>query len=586
MKRYTLIWILLLLAGLNGCIDPLDKEPLNLISENIVFEDEALVEAYLMDLYDRVEFQQTGGNSNDLNMGLIASMGAESQTIGGWQQPSNASLNIYDETGAGWMDYWPYGAIRDANYFISQMESSVMNSDYKNQRIAEAWFLRAFMYFDLVKRFGGVPIITEVLAKDDPDDILYPKRDTEKDVYDFIASEMDAIINILPEIYEADDLGRPTRYAALAMKSRVMLYAASIARFGEVQLDGLVGIPSGEADSYYQKSIEASEAIINSQQFSLYQKNDDPARNFQDLFVDEDNNPEVIFAERWDAALNKGHSWDALTTPQGFNAAWNSNYYSFVDFIELFDFVDGTTGKLDRSLYDGTHWFSYDEYIGNRDPRFRATFNTIGSTWQGGTAYYHSATWFTDPDSGEREKITSSYVPGTNWPGAAPPRNRNRTGIHVRKRLDEGFTQPEANLSSTDFYVFRYAEILLNYAEAGYYLNRSDAIDKINEVRERAGMPILTELTEARIQQERQVELAFEEHRYWDLRRWRIAVDVLDGVRMQGFQWEYDYDTDKYSMTLVNAESVARVFQPRHYYFALGVGRIAENPNLVENPGY
>lgn len=586
MKRYTFFWILLLITGLNGCIDPLDKEPLNLISENIVFEDEALVEAYLLDLYDRVDFQQTGGNTNDLNMGLIASMGAESQTIGGWQQPSQASLKIHDETGAGWMAYWPYGAIRTVNYFIAEMEKSLLDTEYKNQRIAEARFLRAFMYFDLVKRYGGVPIITEVLSKDDPDEILYPERDTEKDVYDFIASEMDAIVDVLPEVYAADELGRPTKYAALAMKSRTMLYAASIAQFGDVQLNGLVGIPAGEADSYYQKSMQASEAIINSEAFSLYQKNSDPAQNFQDLFVDENDNPEVIFSERWDAVLNKGHSWDALATPQGFNAAWNSNYYSFVDFIELFDFVDGTSGKLDRSLYDGNHWFSYDEYIGNRDPRFRATFNTIGSTWQGGEAYYHSATWFTDPVSGERKKITGGYVPDSDWPGAAPPRNRNRTGIHVRKRLDEGFATPEAHLSSTDFYVFRYAEILLNYAEAGYYLNRGDAIDKMNEVRERAGMPLLTDLTEDKIRQERQVELAFEEHRYWDLRRWRIAVDVLDGVRLQGFKWEYDYDTDKYSMKLVNGESVARVFQSRHYYFALGVEQIADNPNLVENPGY
>jgi starch-binding outer membrane protein, SusD/RagB family len=585
MKRYILIWILLLMAGFNGCIDPLDKEPLNLISENVVFEDEALVEAYLLDLYDRVDFQRTG-MMNDINMGLIASMGAESQTIGEWQQPAQASLKVYDETGAGWMDYWPYGIIRDVNYFIDEMENSLMDTEYKNQRIAEVRFLRAYMYFDMVKRFGGVPIITEVLSKDDPEEILYPERDTEKDVYDFIASEMDAIVNVLPESYAADDLGRPTKYAALAMKSRTMLYAASIAKFGEVQLDGLVGIPAGEADSYYQKSIEASEAIIDSEVFSLYQKNSDPAQNFQDLFVDESDNPEVIFSERWDADLDKGHSWDVLATPQGFNAAWNSNYYSFVDFIELFDFVDGTSGKLDRSLYDGNHWFSYDEYIGNRDPRFRATFNTIGSTWQGGPAYYHSATWFTDPSSGERKKITGGYVPDSDWPGAAPPRNRNRTGIHVRKRLDEGLSTPEANQSSTDFYVFRYAEILLNYAEAGYYLNRGDAIDKINEVRERAGMPLLTDLTEDKIRQERQVELAYEEHRYWDLRRWRIAVDVLDGVRFQGFKWEYDYDTDKYSMTLVNGESVARVFQPRHYYFALGVERIADNTNLIENPGY
>ena len=99
-------------------------------------------------------------------------------------------------------------------------------------------------------------------------------------------------------------------------------------------------------------------------------------------------------------------------------------------------------------------------------------------------------------------------------------------------------------------------------------------------------MPARANITEANIRQERQVELAFEEHRYWDLRRWRIAEQVLHNKRMQGFDYVYDFDQKRYRVTLKNAEGVARIFLPRHYYLPLGINRIADNPKLVENPGY
>jgi hypothetical protein len=99
-------------------------------------------------------------------------------------------------------------------------------------------------------------------------------------------------------------------------------------------------------------------------------------------------------------------------------------------------------------------------------------------------------------------------------------------------------------------------------------------------------MPDRATITEANIRQERQVELAFEEHRYWDLRRWRIAEQVLHNRRMQGFDFVYDFDTKRYRVTLRNAESQARVFLPRHYYFPLGINRTADNPKLIENPLY
>lgn len=130
-------------------------------------------------------------------------------------------------------------------------------------------------------------------------------------------------------------------------------------------------------------------------------------------------------------------------------------------------------------------------------------------------------------------------------------------------------------------------EIYLNLAEAAFYLgNTSEALTTLNRLRERAGMPPKTEITEDIIHNERLVELTWENHSYWDIRRWRIAEELLDGVRMQGLKYTYNYDTKKYQIILSNGEGVARTFQKRNYYLPLGIDRIVENPNMVENPDY
>ncbi len=123
---------------------------------------------------------------------------------------------------------------------------------YINNKLAEARFLRAFVYFEMVKRYGSVPIITKVQNQNDPEQVLYPARNTEQEVYDFIYNEVNAILTLFPN-NKTGASGRADKYAALALQSRAMLYAASIAQFGEVQLNGLVGIPASKAQEYYKK---------------------------------------------------------------------------------------------------------------------------------------------------------------------------------------------------------------------------------------------------------------------------------------------------------------------------------------------
>jgi hypothetical protein len=161
----------------------------------------------------------------------------------------------------------------------------------------------------------------------------------------------------------------------------------------------------------------------------------------------------------------------------------------------------------------------------------------------------------------------------------------------VRKRTNPavepagGF--PGLSNDDTDYIIFRIGEIYLNRAEANYYLgNTGSALTDLNMIRARAGMPDKATIDEATLQNERLVELSWENHSYWDLRRWRVAEAELDGKRMAGVKWYYNYNTSKYRVDFINAEGVPRIFQSHYYYMPFPVERLTENNNLVQNPGY
>jgi hypothetical protein len=257
--------------------------------------------------------------------------------------------------------------------------------------------------------------------------------------------------------------------------------------------------------------------------------------------------------------------------PSGFEAVWGSNFPVMYEMVQLFDFADGTSAA-DVDITKSEGWSS-DELFGNRDPRFKASIFYPETDWQGDKVYFHSN--------------TTNWDSSTEWPKAAPNRNKNRTGFHLRKRLDESRQLPIGGLDDTDYIVFRLGEIYLNMAEAAFHLGMTgEALDAINMIRDRAGMPARVGLTWDNIMQERQVELFAEDHRYWDLRRWRTAVETLDGKRLKGLQYVYNQDEGTYTVKFKNAEGKSRIFQERHYYLPFGLARLADAPALVENPGY
>ncbi|MEL7338894.1 MAG: RagB/SusD family nutrient uptake outer membrane protein [Bacteroidota bacterium] len=593
--------ILLLVIGLSltiACEDPFDLTPTDIISETFVFEDMGLADAFTGDLYNRTQFHMTSGGTN-INMGFINSWGGEHRNFAPWQAAFGQVTNTpYNESGAGLLDYWPYNNIREANVFIENIvKSEMLDPSYTSVRAAEARFIRAWEYFEMAKRFGGVPIITQAQGTETSDADLFLPRNSEKEVYDFIGSEMDEIAQILPE--SADQDGRATKWAALALKSRAMLYAASVARNGTQQLDGLLGFPASEADAYFQKSLDASREIIQNGPFSLYRRNPDKVQNLIDLFLDESNNPEAIFTVKYDQAAGKNHAFDITGTPAGFGFAWNSNYPVYLEKMEMFDFIDGASGKMDPAMYDGNTPLDPARFFGERDPRFRAWVFYPETEFKGQPVYFHTSTIYTDPADGQRKTTTKQsgfIIPGSNgFPGAGHPRHgyaggNNPTGLLRRKHINPA--TPEATGSSTDWIIIRLGEIMLNYVEAAYYLGdpNGDMATMLNdEIRDRAGMPALSpgEITEDKIRQERQVELAFEEHVFWDLRRWRIAVEELDNKARHKTTWTKDFDTGMYYLLKEHGDKGrVRLHPERNYYYALGLGRIADNPNLVENPGY
>ncbi len=593
MKKIILFLFGILAFG-TSCEDPFELTPTGIISGDIVFSDESLSNAFLSDLYERSLFFIESGGTN-IEMNLVNSMGGESRNFAPWQSPFGRVMNTdFNETGAGVIDYWPYDLIRESNVFIHGLENSEkLPSSFTQVRSAEARFIRAFAYFEMVKRFGGVPLITEAQSIDATGDDLFVKRNSEKEIYDFIGSEMDAIAELLPSVADID--GRINKWTALALKSRAMLYAASVANFGKVQLDGLLGFPQSEANTYYKKALDASKEIIDNGPYSLYRKSEDKVKNFSDLFLDEVNNPEVILAEKFDQTAGKSHSWDITGTPAGFGFAWNSNYPVYMETLENFDFVDGTSGKVDRAMYDDKTEIDPDWYFEQRDPRMRASIFYPGTEFKGGRVFFHRSTDYTDPATGTVKRSTSEgfIIPGSDgWPGAGHPRHvgGNPTGLLIRKRINP--STPDGVGSSTDIIIIRLAEVMLNYVEAAYYLGDpyGDMASILNDqIRDRAGMPALStsEITEDKIRQERRVELAFEEHVFWDLRRWRIAVEELDNVQKHRTHFRYNYDTGKYTIKLADGDlGRVRLFKERNYYYALGLNRIADNPNLVENPGY
>lgn len=610
MKK-IIIPFLIGICCLTSCLDDLlNKKPLDIISDDVVWEDQVLIDAFLAQQYmlttvfvnESPTYLGTGWTSSPVDgetdpfnsehiYGPMIINNIADEGRGGWEISGGAGsyklgrLNI----GGGLLEWWdyPYYIVRNLNQFIERVPESPIDEDMKTLRLAEARFIRAFNYFSMVKRYGGVPLITKAAALNDPEEVLYPKRNSEKELYDFVISEMDAIAE---DLTATKEYGRPTKWTALALKCRAALYAGSIAQFGNMQLENLLGIPQGEAIGYYQKAFDAAQAIMHGGTFRLYDEDEDKVANFRNIFMKK-RNSEVIFAKQHNyisATTAGGNSWGydfvQRPKPHGWNIGMGNTPY--LEMAEEFEYVDGKSGKLDRTAIQNGLW-SMEELWGNKDPRFFATLYTMETPWRGGFVDFHKGLIGGDgvlyENEGEGYEGVNAFGDQYIFSGDFG------TGFGVMKYLDEGVDiGSDWSNSGTDYIIFRYGEVLLNYAEAAFELGRNgEALSAINEIRRRAGIVPLTSVDREAIHHERKVELAFEGHRYWDLRRWREAETSLS-KSFSALRYILDFNTGKYKIVVLeNIDGTTPPqFYKQNYYFPITLGRTGANPNLVENPGY
>jgi hypothetical protein len=602
MKKIINGLLLCMAIHFMSCSELLDKKPLDLISDANVWNDEVTASAFLVPPYREMVFLFNEFPMDQMYGPLMfghADMSAVSDEGTTWWQDrgvAQASMGIIDETGSPFQDIWVsvYKIIRTFNICIENMQTSPIGSDAKNEIISRARWGRAMCYFALVKRYGAVPLITKPQWISDPYDELYPHRTSEQAIYDFIINECSDIFNDLPDRAAS---GLPCKWAAMAMKSRAAVFAASIAQWGEVQLNGALGIPSSAAANYWQICYNASDSLIRLGGYSLYDKYpNDKVKNFQELFIDEGNSECVFyypFAGSGYSGLVSGY--DMFMGPYS-KVAWGGGLTTvYLEMANEFENIDGTSGALDEVKFTepGTSW-TINEIWGKKDPRFLGSVYTQETPWQGSVVDMHIGVRLPD---GSLFEGTDVFYNGIIATGPDAKDSRGMTGFCVRKYVNEQRIRPDNYQSNQDWPVFRLAEIKLNKAEACIELNKtSEALMEINDIRNRAGIAPLTAINRDLVRHERKVELAFEGFRWFDLRRWRIAEQELD-VRVKpfhGLRYILDYNSmqtgeaRKFEVSLVpGGYGDYKVFPEKLYYLPIGLGRITNNPNLApENPGY
>lgn len=611
--------------------DFLNRPPTGQLSEEQIWSDEGQVLSVLGDLYNRYVDLSTFKTIND---------------VPGWTTVGDFNEAFWSEAGrynnfqnSGWelksWATWDYGYIREMNLFIQKCTAAdKLTPAVKERYLAEARFLRASYYFELVKRMGGVPLILEPMTYDfsgDPSYLQHP-RAKESEIYDFVIKEAEEIKDKLPS--SVGEKSRATKAAALAMEVRAALYAGSIAKYGantpHVALPGgEVGIPANMANGYYTKALAAAKEIITGKTgaYALYTKKPDLSENFASIFYDKANNPEVIFAEDFKLQSGKVHYFTGWNQPRyGAEEEEGGRINPSLNFVEAFEKLDNTFAPIPtvNASGDPIYYNEQPDIFAGRDARLAGTVMLPGTTFKGRKvdiwAGYQLAngTIVSGDDRGAQKTLPGKTVPEQVVGFDGPIDGFEftaQTGFYLRKYLDPVVGSGQRGVNSEVWLVrYRYSEVLLNAAEAAFELGQTaDAAKYMNEVRARAGLvtPLkASDITFDRIVHERRVELAFEGHYLYDMKRWRIAHLIMDGNAVTATDlpkdlgkatkrntqpwglWSYKiYNPGSanngkwiYKQVKLSRVTGADRFQLGNYYSYIGDDIINNNPKLVRNP--
>jgi len=542
MKK--IIYILIIVFTATSC-NKLELTPLDKISDTSTWTDQNLIQLYVNAQYNVL----LHGYQND----LLPAADDEAFNIhqyGNLYMVQTGQLtqdNVTDFSNK--INYWDfaYGYIYNINVFFSKIDAAPVDATFKNGAKAEMRFLRAYIYANLIWRYGNVPIITKVFDLHDDFKVTQSSYD---DCVKFIDSELAAAAAQLPANQPAGQEGRASANACLALKARVLLYDA-----------GLLNNPNHD-NAKWQAAADASAALLN----VGYSLNSD----YQSTFL-EDNN-EIIFARYFTQAnstnfsLEEGRNGSNGWTSQ--NPSQNQvNAYEMAATGKL-PYIEQPDGSL--VLNPGSGYDPNNPYVG-RDPRLDASILHDGSVWQG--------------------RVTETFDGGLDSPESSiQPWNASLTSYAYKKGIVESIPPSGSSVKPTNPWIFfRYAEVLLNYAEAEFELgNETVARQYINMVRARpsVNMPPVTETGDAlraKIQNERRVELAFEEHRFFDVRRWKIAA-VTENIPIFRMQITKQANGTKvYQIKSLEARS----FLPQHYLIPIPRSEVDKSSgSLKQNPGY
>ena len=503
-----------------------------------------------------------------------------------------SKANDYDIAVTG---FWDYKKMRSINQLIQKVDLSLehkaINEETRDQILGEAIFARAWCYFAMVRRYGGVPIVTVPLDDQydgDTNEGLYIPRSTEKETWDFVISELDRAAELLPDEPKGGNF-RASKWAALALQSRVALYAATLSKYWSKEAipssykavqEKLTYMEASYADAYFAKCIEACEKIMNSGKFSLYggatTSVSKAKENLTDLFLNRQD-CEFIFGKAFkDGTPDADNGFDRNNSPNqkhgtGTNAGWG-NYSITSDFVDQFDNYNAAGGRADgtvKTRNDGKEDI-YFQQIGNsassfdksadfityanpqdpfldKDARFQAWVLYPGSEFRGVTIVAQAGYWLPDGKL-EFYQENSSKVGGVTYYelgadsqngmsayidiGNSGTSNHSyfwSTGFGIRKFLDPN---TPLDKSTSPWCEIRYAEVLLNYAEAYAESDKGNAATAkkaLNDIRHRAAFTDDIEPTLENVLHERRIEFAFEGHETYTLWRRRAYLSTRSG---------------------------------------------------------
>jgi hypothetical protein len=661
MKKYK-IYFCIAVSSLfaPACSDFLDLKPLDKVSAEVLLSDVNGINLLLANLYNQMpvedfsyfpdisfNYHGSGGNASKIDRGHSTSFYTDESvnTLG----QNNYAISAVGPVNEG---YWGYTSIRQVNQFIVDVQTVGLDDMTRAQLLSEAHFIRAYYYFGLAKRYGGVPLIDVVQQIEGGDNSnLYVPRNTEKQTWDFILKECDDAISNLPILRKSDEgVFRATKWSAYALKSRVALHAASIAKFwGKATLSGeavsqklVGGMTASDADNYYAQCIEASKAIIDNSGKKLYKPAPasvlEATKNYQFIFQDPANGEvfnEVIFLKAYvDGSTTKkqGHSTDAFFNPKQTTLGGKCGRFSpALDLVDLYeDYTDDGQGKSVplKTRTDGTEniyeqspetgidlkkpFKVYDnvtDIFAGKDARLFASIIVPGSKWkdqiiimQAGLIDKNSKQMiYVDKSTTGLDGLkyysygaaSDNLFSGFKYLGSGLQEltDYSSTGFTLRKFLQEKAINGTEYASTTPFIDLRLPEIYLNYAEAVLESGKGDAAAAktlLNDIRHRAAHKDNIDLTLDNVLKERRIEMAFEGQRYWDLVRRRDSHTQFVSARRKSLLPILDLRQSTPKYIFERADNFNDIKLGATFYEKYYYRPIPDvtNNKLVQNPEY